>query len=231
MRASDLMTTDLVCIRPTQTIKEAADLMLEHRISALPVIDENGKLIGLLSEGDLIRRYELGTERRRSRFSRFFTDVVVLAEEFVRTHARQVGDLMTTDLTTATPDTSLADIADLMEERRIRRVPILDHGKLVGIIARRDLVRALVGDAPQLLAAGMADRMIHDAICADIRRQPWANLSDMGIRVTNGVVRFGGIVSTDAQHKALVLLAQNIPGVKAVEDEIAVMPPAASLAY
>jgi CBS domain-containing protein len=224
VRASDLMTTELVTIRTTQSIKEAADLMLHHRIGALPVLDSQDRLAGIISQSDLIRRCELGTERKRHGLARFFTDTVTLAEEYVRSHAMTAGDVMTMALVTARPDASLADIADLMEKHGINRIPILENERLVGIVARHDLVRALAGHAPALLAGGFADRMIHDAIRSEIDRQPWANANDFDITVVDGNVTLAGVLPSQAERNAALVLTRNIPGVKSVEDCITIVP-------
>lgn len=224
MRAADLMTTEVVTVDTASTVKEAADLMLKCRVSGLPVLDAHGNLAGIVSEGDLIRRTELGTERKRGALSRFFTDAEILANEYVRSHTTKVADVMTMAVITARPEMKLGAVADLMETHRIRRVPIVDKNRLVGIVSRRDLVRALSGAAPQLVAKSMMDNMIRDAIYGEIGRQPWAHKSEFVIDVHAGKVAMRGIVASEAQRKAALLLAETVPGVQTVEDRIGVMP-------
>lgn len=227
MRAADLMTTEIVQVETSATVKEAADLMLKCRVSGLPVVDAHGNLCGMVTEGDLLRRAELGTERKRGLLSRLFATPETLANEYIHAHATKVADVMTMAVITARSDATLAAIADLMETHKIRRVPIVEKNKVVGIISRRDLVRALANAAPQLVAGTMMDNMIHDTIYGEIDRQPWANKGEFNITVHKGKVVMRGIVESDAQRKAVLLLAQNIPGVEDVEDHISVMPVAA----
>lgn len=150
MKARDVMVSPVFTLKPTATVKEAAKLFLEYRISAAPVVDNQGKIIGIVSEGDLMRRVEAGTERRRSWWLQVFTDDNTLAADFVRSHAHKVADVMTRDVITASPDTSLSEIATLLESSAIKRVPIVINDQLVGIVTRANLIQALASDRKEL---------------------------------------------------------------------------------
>ena len=145
MKAADLMTTAVVTVAEDATAQEAAALMVRHRVSALPVLDASGKLVGIVSEGDLMRRAELGTERERSWWLEFLTSDKTLATDYLKAHGRKVSEVMTRKLITVPPDTPINEIALLLENHAIKRVPVLDQGKLVGIVARANLLQALAG--------------------------------------------------------------------------------------
>src|SRR5262249_42741736 len=145
MKAADMMTSDLVTIRPDASVRDAAWILLTHRISAVPVVDGQGHLLGIVSERDLLHRVEAGTERHRSWWSEFNASPEILATEYVKAHSRKVSDVMTKNPVTVGPDTPALEIADLIEERRIKRVPVVQHGKLVGVMSRADFLGALTG--------------------------------------------------------------------------------------
>src|SRR6516165_2504909 len=153
MIASDVMTRTVLSVRPDATIAEAIRLMLDNRISGLPVIDEAGRLVGMLTEGDLLRRGETGTERHRPRWLEILMGPGRLAGDYVRTHGRRIGEVMTRDPVSVTPDTPLKEVVELMERRRIKRVPVLDGDVPVGILSRADLLRALLGALEEKPAA------------------------------------------------------------------------------
>ena len=154
MKVSDIMTHPVITVTPETTVGEAAELMLEHRISGLPVVDAAGAVVGIVTEGDLLRRAETGTERRRARWLEFLIAPGRLASEYAHAHGRQVGEVMTDTVLTAGPDDPVADLIELMERRRIKRVPVIDRGRLVGIVSRANLVRALVRNLPRAPIAG-----------------------------------------------------------------------------
>jgi len=224
MQAADLMTTNVVTVDEDATTQEAAALMLRHHISALPVVDRSGKLVGIVSEGDLMRRAELGTERERSWWLELLTADRDLAADYVKAHGRKVGEVMTRKLITASPDTPINEIALLLEKHAIKRVPILDHGKLVGIVARANLLQALAGLKPAAPAAQPGkDAEIREEILARLSGVPWRPWL-LNVTVHDGVVDLWGIANGPEQKTAAGVAAENAPGVVAVNNHIIVRP-------
>lgn len=219
MNAADVMTPRVVSIGPDATVAEVAQLLLDHRISALPVVDGEGRLIGIVSEGDLMRRTETGTERHRSWWLRAFGDTATLAADYVKSHALRVRDVMTAEVLSVTPDTGLTEVANLLEKRRIKRVPVVRDGRPVGIISRSNLLQALVAAKPSRSVVVADDRKIRERLLADLARQPWWNDSIFtNIVVSDGVVHVWGLVDADSERKALRIAAERVPGVRRVED-------------
>jgi CBS domain-containing protein len=231
MKARDVMTTQVVTIGPDATVAELAELLLKHRFSAVPVIDANGELVGIVSEGDLLHRAEVGTERRRPWLLRVLTESETLAADYVKSHARKVADAMTRRVVTAGPDTPLGEIAALLEKKRIKRVPIMQNGKLAGIVTRANLVQAFAAmqKRPQT-AAGADDAAIRDRLLARLREEPWAHLWQINVIVKDGVVDLWGTVGSGAEHAAVRIAAENMPAVRGVNDHL-VEQPIASGAY
>jgi CBS domain-containing protein len=220
MNASDVMTRNILSVRPDTTVAEAIRMMLDNRISGLPVIDEGGRLVGILTEGDLLRRGETGTERHRPRWLEFLMGPGRLAEEYVRTHGRRIAEVMTRDPVSVAPDTSLKEIVELMERHRIKRVPVLDGDDPVGILSRADLLRGLAGALAAEPAAATSDEEIRERILAELARAAWAPGDGIAITVENGVVDLNGVILDEKERAALRVAAENVPGVKAVEDHL-----------
>jgi CBS domain-containing protein len=224
MRAADLMTKDVVTVDEDATVQEAAASMLRHRVSALPVIDRTGKLVGIVSEGDLMRRAELGTQRERSWWLELLTADRDLATDYVKAHGRKVGEVMTRKPITASPDAPINEIALLLEEHAIKRVPILDHGRLVGIVARANLLQALAGLTPEAPATkGGKDVEIREEILARLAGAPWRPWL-LNVTVRDGVVNLWGIANGAEEKTAAGVAAENAPGVVAVKNHIIVRP-------
>lgn len=219
MRAQDVMTTQVITVRPDAPVREVARIMVEHRISGLPVQDEHGRLLGIVTDGDIYRRAELGTarDRRRNWLSLFIGDAL-LAEDYVEAHGRTARDVMTSDVIAVAPGTSLRQIADLFETRRIRRVPVAKDGKVIGIVSRANLVQALAASSPSEPDGGTADRRIRDLVLAEYARRPWGLRSENNVIVKKGVVHLWGLVVSEAERDALRVAAESIPGVKGFED-------------
>jgi CBS domain-containing protein len=220
MNAADIMTQPVITVTPETKIAEAARLMLQHRISGLPVVDTVGAVTGIVTEGDLLRRSELGTERRRSRWLELLVGPGRLARDYVDAHARKVSEVMTVSVASVAPTESLPEIVRLMEKRQVKRVPVIEGSRLVGIISRANLVRALV-HAQTHLALNKAkgrptDVQIRDQILAEIRKQPWGPRFSVDAEVSKGVVELYGSITDDGEGTALQVLAENIRGVKAV---------------
>jgi CBS domain-containing protein len=220
MKASDVMSRNIVSIGRDAVIAEAIRLMLDNRISGLPVIDTAGRLVGILTEGDLLRRSETGTEWHRPRWLEILMGPGRLAGEYVRTHGRKVDEIMTRDLVSVTPDTPLDEIVALMERRRIKRVPVLDGDTPVGIVSRADLLRALARSLEVQPAAVAGDDEIRERILADLTKVSWVPRDGLMITVTNGVVGLDGVILDEKEREALRVAAENVPGVRAVEDRL-----------
>ncbi len=222
MRARDVMTVTVARVEPDTSVHKAAALMLERGISGLPVIDGAGRLAGIVTEGDLLRRVEAGTDRRRSPWSEFVASSETLACEFVKAHGRRVADVMTPAVVTAAPDTPLAEIAALFERHRIKRVPVVEDGTVVGIVSRADLLRAVARetiDAPP--ASPFDDGSIRKAIVGRLWAQSWAHPSQINVTVQGGEVELWGQVASDTERKAVRVLAEETPGVRRVISHLA----------
>jgi CBS domain-containing protein len=221
MKVSDIMTHPVITVTPETTVGAAAELMLGHHVSGLPVVNAAGEVVGIVTEGDLLRRAETGTERRRARWLEFLIAPGRLASEYAHANGRQVGEVMTDTVVTVGPHDAVADLIDLLERRRIKRVPVIDRGMLVGIVSRANLVRALIRNLPRDAGLdGVPDREIRDRILAEIAKQPWGPRASVEVRVENGVVELHGTVIDDRERPALRVLAENVPGVKEVRDHL-----------
>jgi CBS domain-containing protein len=173
MQARDLMVSPVVTVQPSASVKEVAKLLLEQGISAVPVVDDQRKLVGVISEGDLLHRSEIGSERRRSWWLLGLTDEETLAAEYVKAHARRVADVMTRKVITAAPDAPLHELAALMEANAIKRVPIIEDGRLVGIVSRANLVQAIASAQPAL-EIELSDANIRGQLLAHLQSKAWA---------------------------------------------------------
>ena len=195
--------------------------MAEHGISALPVVDKNGRVIGIVSEGDLLHRAETATELRRSWWLEMMTSTNQLAGEYIRSHSAKVTDVMTRNVLSVTETTSVADIALLLETNRIKRVPVLRDGKLVGIVSRANLVQALAMTINQSPSGAEAeDRTIREKLLAELKAQKWAEVSPANVTVKDGVVHLWSSYLSQQEKRALIVAAENIPGVRRVEDHM-----------
>jgi CBS domain-containing protein len=219
VRASDVMSTSVVTTTPDMTVETVAQLMINHRISGVPVVDKNGRLAGIVTEGDLLRRAETGTERRRSHWSEWLSSGPRLAAEYIKSHARRVEDIMTREVVTVGELATLAEIADLMETKRIKRVPVAHDGKIIGIVSRTDLLRVLASGGAKP-ADEDTDGMIRSRLLAELRKQKWAGLRESNLVVSDGVVHFWGVVGSEEERRALHVLAENITGVRGIEDHM-----------
>lgn len=221
MRATDVMTSEVITLGEDASVQEAAKLMAEHGISAVPVIDRESRVVGMVSEGDLLHRAETGTERRRSWWLEMVASTNQLAGEYVKSHSGKVKDVMTRDVVSVTEQTPVADIAVLLETNRIKRVPVLRGGKLAGIVSRANLVRALamtINERPS--GAEADDRAIRDRLLAELKAQKWAEVSPANITVKDGIVHLWSSYYSDQEKRALVVAAESIPGVRRVEDHM-----------
>ncbi|WP_428662406.1 CBS domain-containing protein [Reyranella sp.] len=221
MKAIDVMVRNVVTVRPDDDVAHAIELLAEHDVSALPVVDDSGTVVGVLSEADLMRRREIGTEKHRSWWLEAITPGVTLATDFAKEHGHKVQELMSDTVISASEETPLGEIAALLEKHRIKRVPVLRDGKLVGIVSRANLIQALAVSQAQAAASpnGIGDRGIRLELLSRIAAQPWTDFGSRNIIVKDGVVHLWGLVGSDEERKALVALAEEVPGVKSVCDE------------
>jgi CBS domain-containing protein len=216
MNAADIMARPVVSVTPEATVADVARLMLDNRISGLPVIDRSGALVGIISEGDLLRRAETGTIRRRPRWLEFISAPGRLAKDYAEAHANRVADVMTGAVVTIGPDAPLQEIVDVMERRRVKRLPVVDAGRVVGIVTRADLVRAFVDRLPPRHAALVPDAEIRDRIKEEIAKQPWARRAYIEVHVARGEVELRGTVIEERARTALQVIAKNVAGVRRV---------------
>ncbi|MGZ3410804.1 MAG: CBS domain-containing protein [Xanthobacteraceae bacterium] len=223
MNAADVMVREVITIGPDATIRDVAGLLLKNRISALPVVDAEGKLVGIVSEGDLLHRAEAGTQRRHSWWLAVFSSKESLADEFVKSHARTVADIMTRKVVTASPDISVRDIAALLEKNGIKRVPIVKDGKLVGIVSRANLIQALAS-VPVQPAKSVDDKTLREQIMANISAKSWARPSLINALVHDGTVELWGVTASESEKNALRVVAEITPGVRTVKDNLTVRP-------
>jgi CBS domain-containing protein len=223
MKARDVMVRNVITVGPDAMVQDIARLLLERHVSAVPVVGKDGALIGIISENDLMRRPESGTQRHRAWWLQMMTAREVLAKEFSRSHAMRAEDVMTRRVITARPDTLLRDIADLLEKHRIKRVPIVDEGKLVGIVSRANLLQALASSPrSNATAVSASDDSIRDIVVMKLDEQPWAQTSLVNVIVHAGTVDLWGIVSSEAEKDAMRVVAEVVPGVKAVNNNLSV---------
>jgi CBS domain-containing protein len=205
MRAIDVMVRDVVTVRPDTDVAEAIKLLAEHDVSALPVLDDAGNLVGMLSEADLIQRVEIGTEKRRPWWQEAMTGASTLAADFAKSHGKKVGEVMATGVISVSEDTPLSEIAALFERRRIKRVPVVKDGKLVGIVSRANLIQALATVIGRMDQHNESDRQIRLELLSRLQQQSWTDF---------------GSVGSEAERKTLLALAESVPGVSRVADEM-----------
>jgi len=217
MRAQDVMTTHVITVTPETTVLDVAKLFVEHRISGAPVVGADGTVVGVISEGDLLRRVEIGTDgSRRTSWLDFFTDSN--AQTYVKTHAQRVADVMSTEVISVDADTELTEIATLLESRGIKRVPVLSGGKLVGIVSRANLLQALASTgATESANVSATDREIRERLMKELEGRPWA-FAGRNLVVTDGVVHLWGVFRSMEAVQAVRVAAERIPGVRDVQD-------------
>ena len=231
MKAEDVMTRDVISIDPDSTVLQAARLMLQHRISGLPVIDANGQLVGVLSEGDFLRRRETNTEKRRSRWLEFLMGPGRIAAEYTHSHGCKVSEAMTRNPQTVSETASLEDIVELMEHHRIKRVPVLCGDEVVGIVTRSNLMRAMVSVARAVPPVATDDTAIRQRLMDEVQKAEWAPSATIDVVVRDGIVELWGVIVDDRQREALKVAAENIPGVKAVKDHLVWVEPMSGMAF
>ena len=218
MKARDVMVSPVVTVKSSSSVREVAKTFLERRISAVPVVDDHGKLVGIVSEGDLLHRVEAGTERQHSRWLLGLIGNETPASEYIKAHSKKVADVMTREVITAAPDAPLREIAALLEKNSIKRVPTVENGELVGIVSRANLIQALASSR-QGLEIPLSDSAIRDRVLAKVSNQPWAHMALLNISVNGGIVELWGISRSETERKAIRVAAETTPGVCAVTEQ------------
>jgi CBS domain-containing protein len=225
MRAGEVMTRTVVSVEPDSSILHAIRVMLEKRVSGLPVVSSKGALVGIVTEGDFLRRAETETERQRPRLIEFLLGPGRLSDEYAHSHGRKVQEVMTRDVRTIAEDASLREVIETMEKHGIKRLPVLRGDHLVGIVTRANLMRALASLALVATPPAKDDAEIRRSILAEMDKQAWAPAATVTVAVENGVVELSGIIMDERQRAALKVLAENIPGVTKVIDRLALIDP------
>ena len=230
MRVKDAMTPNVICIGADEPVLKAARLMLQNRISGLPVVDKDGELIGMVTEGDFLRRGELGTQRQRPKWLEFILGPGKLAQEYTHSSGRKVEEIMTPDPWTIGENETLEAVVDTMERHHVKRLPVTRGGRMVGIVSRANLMHALASlsrDVPAPPPAG--DSAIRDKILAAIAKQDWA--PRVNVIVKNGVAELHGVITDDRERAGLIVAAENVPGVKHVRDHLVWVEPISGVAF
>ena len=222
MKAQDIMTRDVTTVSPNTSVSDIAAVMVEKHISGVPVLTDNGQIIGMVSQSDLLHRAELGTERTYKWWFRTFADSNALAQDYAKAHGRKAHDIMSRYVVSVRDDAELRDVADILDNYRIKRVPVVQEGRLVGIITRGDLVRALSQVQISKAAKKIDNAALHKTLHDRIRSQYWVNESYISLTVNDGVVELWGFVDTVDQHSALRSLVEETDGVSRVEDKLSV---------
>jgi CBS domain-containing protein len=220
MIAADVMTRNIVSVTPDATVEDAVKLMLAHGISGLCVVDQAGQIAGIVTEGDLLRRDELGTERHRPWWLRLFASPARLATDFTRAHGRHVRDVMTEDVVWVPHNAVLEEVVAMMEKHRIRRLPVTRDGRVVGVVSRADLLRALVGRVRHAAPVATDDRAIRTAILDALEAQSWAPMTTLNVTVTAGVADVWGSITNEEERHGIRVVVENTPGVNAVHDHL-----------
>lgn len=225
MQAADIMTRNVITVAPDDSVRDAALMMLKNRISAVPVLDNQGRPVGVVSEGDLLRRAEIGTDERRPWWRELFAGNERLARDYIRAHGRKVSDIMTATVISAGPETELTEIASLMERNSIKRVPIVKDGRLVGLVSRADLLRAFA-ECSNIVSATQTieDEQIRTRLDAELRTLRWLSPGKFNVAVDHGVVELWAAVDSEAERKALVVAAETVPGVTGINSHVFVGP-------
>ena len=229
MKAKDVMGRNVISVAPDATLLQAARLMLQRHISGLPVIDGKRQLVGILSEGDFLRRRETNTERRHSRWLEFLIGPGRTASEYTHSHGSKVSEVMTDEVHTVGEDTSLEAIVELMERYRVKRVPVLRGHEVVGIVTRSNLMHAMVSLARSAPAAPKDDATIREKLLAEMQKEPWAPTAMVNVVVRDGIVELWGVIVDERQRNALKVAAENIAGVKAVKDHLVWIEPVSGM--
>jgi CBS domain-containing protein len=219
MRAHQIMSESVITVTPETRIVDAANIMLEKHLSGLPVVDTAGKLVGIVSEGDLICRPEIGTQKKRGRWLGFLVGAGKSAADFVREQGRKVGEVMTKSPLTVTEDASLAEIVELMEKNNIKRLPVMRGDALVGIVTRANLLQAVASLAREVPDPTADDDHIRNRIVAALEKRDWCPFG-LNLIVRDGIVHLSGVITDERSRQATIVAAENVEGVRKVHDHL-----------
>lgn len=229
MQVKDVMTRSVISVGVNEPVVKAARLMLQNRISGLPVVDRENELVGIVTEGDFLRRSELGTQRRRPKWLEFIVGPGRLAEEFVHTSGRKVEEIMTTDPCTVSENDSLETVVEMMERRHIKRLPVVSGGRMVGIVSRANLMHALTSLARDAQPGNADDAAIRDRILAAFSKERWSH--QVNVVVKNGVVELWGVIMDERERQGFIVATENVAGVKEVHDHLVWVEPMSGMAF
>jgi len=224
MNAQDAMTTDVITVGPEATIREIAALLVHHRISAVPVVSDDNRVIGIVSQTDLGHRSEAGTEKRRKWWLDVFADADTKAREYIKSHGLKAQDVMTRFIVSVSKTANLSEVAEVLDTHRIRQVPVMDDGKVVGMISRADLVRKLAEVSIAAPTTRPQNGALQKAIWDQVKAQPWLKSAYVNLAVKDGVVELWGAVDSNEQRRALRILVEGVNGVQMVEDNVGLFP-------
>ena len=224
MNASDIMVSTVITVGPDATVQDVADLLVRNRISAVPVVGDNGELLGIVSEGDLINRPETKTAHRKAWWLDALASNETLAADYVKSHSRKVADVMTRNVITASPETSVAELAAILEKNSIKRVPIVKDRRIVGIVSRANLLQGLASLKDKTPKARADDSAIRDSVMQRLANERWARPALLSVTVQDGTVDLWGMVKSAAEKKAVLVLVEVTPGVRTVNDNLNVRP-------
>ena len=225
MQAADVMTTNVITVQPETGVREIARLLLKHRISAVPVVDTDQRVLGIVSEGDLMRRAENDTEARHSWWLEAIAYPGQKAAEYIKTHGLRASDVMTRNLVTVTEDAPLTEIARLLERHHIKRTPVMRDGRLVGIVSRANLLHGLATKAAESVGPSSSDdQTIREKLLHALSKEAGLDTALINVIVNDGVVQLWGIVDSENEKKAAQIAAENTPGVKAIENNLGQVP-------
>ncbi len=224
MNAQEAMTKDVITVGPEATIGQIAGLLVRHRISAVPVVSEDNRIVGIVSQTDLGHRSETGTEKKRKWWLEVFADTDTKAREFIKSHGLKAHDIMSRVVISVSKHADLSEVADILDTHRIRQVPVMEDGKLVGMISRADLVRKLAEVRITAPAIRPDNGALQKAIWDQIKAQPWLKSAYVNLAVKDGVVELWGAVDSNEQRRALRILVEGVSGVQKVEDNVGLFP-------
>jgi CBS domain-containing protein len=219
MRAHQIMTRPVISVTPETTIVDAANTMLQKHVSGLPVVDAAGKLVGIISEGDFIRRSEIGTQRKRGRFLKFILGPGQEAIDFVREHGRKIAEIMTPEPVTIGEDTPLEEIVQLMEKNNVKRLPVTRGNKIVGIVSRSNLLQAVASVAREIPDPTADDDHIRNRVIDSLARNDWCPFG-LSVIVRDGIVHLSGVITEERSRQAAIVAAENVTGVNKVHDHL-----------
>ena len=230
MNVSEIMTRNAISVQPKSTVVDAARMMLANHVSGLPVLDENGTLVGVVTEGDLLRRAEIGTEGEQAGWLKALLQPASVAADYVATHSRHVSGVMTHNPIFVTPETSLGEVVQVMLRKRIKRLPVVQDSRLLGVVSRADLLKALTAKLIQTPEQA-SDEDILTFIKSEIAKANWAPKSGLRVAVKDKVVTLEGTIFSDEERRGVVTIAENAPCVKEVKDEMVFVDPGSGLAF